>query len=491
MNQNPLSKYRHKFSRIESNPTEQPIIGFDSEDDGKGTPILFAFYGDFPKKTYVTKHWKKALDFIYSIEEPTIFVAHNLEYDTANLFKQDNYLMVDSMLYTSKLLKVVLYGTKHTMIDSHSFFSGSLEKLGDFVGIPKLDGDPFSRKYILRDAEIPYRFIKDFQSKLVNELKINMGVTIGQMAMQTYRRDFMSDKVQHTYNSPNTLKAYYGGRVEIFYKGAMHNVHVSDINSCYPTVMKIYPYPDTKTIEPSSIDTHEYGIGKFKVHVPDDTFLPVLPYKTKSKRLFFPVGTFTGWWTYAEMRIALENGASIIKEYQGEGTNLGCYPFAEFIDTFYNKRLESTTDFEKLFYKLWLNNLYGKWCQRMGGSLMCRDKLPDFKLKKMREDPDFKECKIGPFYNYKTPKKKPAETANFMWGVYVTSYARMYLYNGIKSIHNAGHTLLYCDTDSIMFHPKNDNFPLPISRKLGDWDLETFDLGVFRQAKGYLLCNKK
>ena len=96
---NKLTQHHGKFSCIESKLKEYPIIGFDTEDDSKGTPLLFAFYGDFPNKKYVTKYWQNALDFIYSIETPTIFVCHNLEYDIANLFKQDNYLMVEDMIY--------------------------------------------------------------------------------------------------------------------------------------------------------------------------------------------------------------------------------------------------------------------------------------------------------------------------------------------------------------------------------------------------------
>lgn len=499
MKPNPLAAYHGKFSCIDSKLKEYPIIGFDTEDDSKGVPVLFAFYGDFPGEKFVTKYWEKAIDFIYSIEDPTIFVCHNLEYDIANLFKQDDYLMVDEMIYASKLLRVSLYGTQHFFINSSCFFQGPLSKLAKFVGLEKLDGDPFSRKYILQDAKIPYVFIKKFQKKLVNDLQVNLGISIGQMTMQTYRRSYMSGKIQKTYNSPNCLKAYYGGRVEIFYKGYIKDVTACDINSSYPDVMRNYVYPDTSYIEPSSINTHEYGIGKFKVYVPDDVFLPVLPYKSKDGRLFFPTGTFTSWWTYAEMRYAMENGTVIVKEYEGEGTNAGCRPFESFIDNFYGLRFDykmilkrepdnQDAIFDVLFYKLWLNNLYGKWCQHKANSVLTRDQWPMSKLSKLRENPDFKECKIGPFFNYTVPKDEPPKTANFMWGIYITAYARIALHRGFKQIHDAGGTLLYADTDSIMFNNIKKN-PLPISSLLGEWDEEKYDLGVFRQAKGYLLCN--
>lgn len=500
---NPLSKHFGKFPTLESKVKEMPIICMDTEDDSKGSVILFGFHGDFKEKNFVTRFAEEALSFIYDIEEPTIFVTHNLEYDIANLFKESEYLVVDRMVYASSLLKVDLAGTQHYFLNTHSFFKGSLAAMGKFVGLEKLEGDPFSEEYVLKDAEIAYKFTKMFQNKLFKEVGVNLGVTIGKMSMDTYRRSYMLKKQQITYNSPNCLKAYYGGRVEIFRKGEQKDIKVVDINSAYPFVMREYEYPDTSTIEPSSIDTHHFGIGEFTMFVPGDTFLPVLPHKVKKDgRLYFPTGKFRGWWTYAEVRYAVKCGAKIIKEHEGEGTNAGCNPFEGFIDYFYAKRQgpkkilkkdpkNPQALFDDLFYKFWLNNLYGKWCQNKPGSEMTRDRWPFFKLEKHRKDENFKECKVGPFYCYTVPKTEPPKTANFMWGIYVTSYARIHLHKGLTDVRKRGHTLLYCDTDSIMYHPCNTTLPVSISNKLGDWDMETFDLGIFRQAKGYLLLNKQ
>ena len=65
---NPLKQYYSKFSILESKVREYPIIGGDSEDDSKGKPVLFGFYGDFKDKFYHTRHAEEALEFIYDIE---------------------------------------------------------------------------------------------------------------------------------------------------------------------------------------------------------------------------------------------------------------------------------------------------------------------------------------------------------------------------------------------------------------------------------------
>jgi len=486
---NPLEQHRGKFTTIESKLIEKPIIGFDTEDDGKGTPLSIAFYGD--NGSFYTASMDEAIDYIYNIREPSIFVAHNLEYDIGNLFKHCDYKYIEEMIYAAGLLKVTLMCTKHVFINSSSFFKGSLKKMGDFIGLEKLEGNALSEEYNIRDAEIVFRFMKQFQTMLVKKLHINLGITIGALAMNAYRRSYMMDKKQITYNSPNCLKAYYGGRVEIFYKGAVEKIKVSDINSSYPYSMRYFEYPDTATIEPSTLATHRHGVGKFKVFVPLDTHVPVLPYKSPNGRLFFPVGEFTGWWTYPEIRYAMECGTQIIHEYEGEGTNVSCNPFVNFIDDFYNRRLKakkSKNKFEDLFYKLFQNNLYGKWCQHKPTSMMSRTQLTLRQIE--RKGTLLSTAKIGPFYSYTIERNEKPATANYMWGVYVTAYSRMVLHKGLAEIHRMGGTLLYCDTDSIMYSGLSKT-PLTLSDKLGDWDEEKFDLGVFRQAKGYLLCNKK
>jgi len=487
--ENPYSKYHSSFSRSEPEIRPVPIIGFDTEDDSKGTPLSFAFYGD--DGPFYTTSADEAVDYIYNVPIPSCFVAHNLEYDIGNLFKHCNWRYIDNMIYSGKLLKATLVASQHYFINSNSFFYGPLRDMGDAIGLPKLEGNVFNREYNIRDAEIVYRFMTKFQRQINNDLKINLGITIGQLAMSAYRRNYMSTHTQITYNHPQCLKAYYGGRVEIFYRGEVENITVCDINSSYPNVMRNEIYPDTTDIEPSTLETCEYGIGKFTVHVPADTFIPPLPYKSESGRLFFPVGEFTGWWTYAEMRYAQSIGVQIIKEHEGHGTNNGIRPFVSFVDDFYNKRLDAKAvkdSFLDLFYKLFQNNLYGKWCQHNPGSSLSRHPMSATQAERSHVT---LEKKVGPsFYAYKSTKDEPPLTANFMWGIHVTAYARLRLQRGMMEIVKRGGRLIYCDTDSIMFSDLAAN-PLPVSNKLGDWSQERFDLGIFRQLKGYLLCQRQ
>ena len=126
-----------KFSTIESQLKKHKIIGYDTEDNSKGIVTEHAFYSaDGPFHTY---SYEEALDCIYSQKEQTIFVCHNLEYDVANLFRHDDYVMIDEMTYSGQLLKVTLAGTTHYFINSSSFYQGKLESMATIVGLETLD----------------------------------------------------------------------------------------------------------------------------------------------------------------------------------------------------------------------------------------------------------------------------------------------------------------------------------------------------------------
>jgi DNA polymerase family B len=490
-----LAVWHGVFGPINNKPRTYKIIGFDTEDDTKGTPISFAFHDGL--KSFYTTNWEEAIDYVYNYPETAVFLAHNLEYDIGNLFKACNYRYIEDMVYASRLLKVSLIGTRNYFLNTSSFFAGSLAAMAPLVGLKKLDGDVFNPDYNIVDAQIVQVFGDRFQKRL-HSLGINMGVSIGQLAMGAFRANFLGRK-QVTYNSPRCLEAYYGGRVEMFYKGIVKGpVHVCDINSSYPDVMRRHEYPETSFIEPSSIYTHTYGIGKFTVRVPEDCFLPPLPFRTEGKRLFFPTGDLTGWWTYAEVRYAVEKcGCEILEEFEGEGTNQGCRPFSAYIDHFYDQRIiakrkeklnpdDEDAKFESLFLKLLMNNLYGKFGQHKPSSKMTRVRMSPNELAKLAE---YKEHQIGPFYCYTIPRDRPPKTANYLWGVYVTTYARLSLHEKMQRVHDAGSRLIYCDTDSIMFSGDKGLKALDIGDKLGQMGAEKYDLGIFRHSKGYLLCD--
>lgn len=510
-------QFKGSFSTLEAKPFKYNIVGFDTEDNSAGEVISYAFYdggtNTGKEKFYYTTNNEDALRFILEYPETSMFVAHNLEYDVNNIFKQTDFKYIDEQIRTPKLIKATLLGSKNFFYNSNAFFFSSLKEMGKIVGLPKLDGDEqdrFNPNYVVRDAEIVYTYMSRLQDSIDKNYGMRLRATVGSLSMAVYRTHFMQSKKQVTYNNPELLKAYYGGRTEIFYKGIMTDkIRIPDINSSYPNVMYRKEFPDTGTLTKSSIKTHKFGVGKFKVRVPKDTFVPVLPYRSSEGKLFFPVGTFTGYWTYQEVRTAVEHGTKIIKEYDGVGTNRGVRPFKDFVNHFYTERQDCkkiikiaknelkllTAKMRSEELKYILNNLYGKFAQHRSNGVLVRRPLTEAQIERKIKG-EYNETRIGPFHEYKAKNDTPALTANYMWGIYITCYARLELFKHLITVHKFGGTLLYCDTDSIMYSGFISDNTLNIGSELGQLEYETaddgtseFDMALFRQAKGYLICN--
>lgn len=496
------------FEKLDAKPKLVNIVAFDTEDDTRGKPLAFSFYDGgrvLKGKSFYTRSAEEAVQFIYNYPVESYFISHNLEYDLPNLMKFCDFMYVDEIIKAPLMLRVSLLGTKHVLMNSLSYFKGSVKQMGQLVGLKKLEGkkrNALNKAYAIRDAEIVYRYMDMFQKRLVNDFGVPLSLSIGSIAMQVFRSRFLERNEQATYNNPLLVtQAYYGGRVEVFYRGITKGkVYVCDINSSYPNVMKNYSYPDTQFLEKSRLKTHRFGVGRFKVFVPPTVYAPVLPIKSSSGRLFFPVGTFEGYWTYAEIRKAVAQGGKVLEEMDGVGTNEVVNPFQEFISYFYDMRLKCKAalskdpsnleaKFESELLKNIMNNLYGKFCQHKARTKMSRRPIPEGILETSLGA--YEEKRVGSFWEYVQTESQAPKTANFLWGLHVTAHARLELLKHLETVINNGGTLLYCDTDSIMFTGEKAAKAMPVSNVLGDLSKETYDKGIFRQAKGYLLCNYK
>jgi hypothetical protein len=280
------------------------------------------------------------------------------------------------------------------------------------------------------------------------------------------------------------LRAYYGGRTEAFFIGKVGKTKVADVRSMYPTAMK-NDYPDCETLEESRLATHRWGVGHFRIRVPHLTHVPPLPQRGDG-RLFFCTGDLEGDWTYHEVRYAIEEcGCILLQETPGVGTNIGGPFLSRYVDEFYALRCQARTAGDKFglqFFKLLLNNLYGKLCMNRPRTIVaktCPPPKPGKVLTPVRT--------LGPFGVWEETAEKPAETTNFIWGAYVTSYARVHLHRLLQGVHDQGHHLLYCDTDSVMFEPVSDERPYEVGEELGMMEEEDYVRGEFITAKGYWL----
>lgn len=465
------------------------IIAFDTEDDSNGNVgiINFAYRAKSGKVIHNTfRSPVFARRWVRLQKGDVLFVAHNLEYDLCNIYRDQEFTDVDKLSYTARLIVGELNGLRAKWIDSFNFFPASLKKMGECIGLEKMESDFESVEYCQRDTEIVLVFMERLQQKLIDDVGVGISPTIGGIAMKTFRTNFLTETVQ-TWNETKALEGYFGGRCELFYKGILEDIKVADVNSMYPDAMT-KDYPDCSTLrECSKWDNFEFGLSEVTIHIPEDNYIPPLPYRDKNGRLIFPVGTIRGTWTNHEIHNAIKlHGAKVLSTHYSIGTDTGKKYFEKYVHTFYKLRNESDDEFNRTFYKLLLNNLYGRFSQHNPRIEALTGEMDDETL----EETGARLLKtLGHFYIYEIPMLEPPETANWLWGTYVTSYARILLDRSLVAVHKTpGTTIIYCDTDSIFWQGPKEIPGLELDpKKLGAWKIEEFASGDFMIPKGYIL----
>ena len=166
------------------------------------------------------------------------------------------------------------------------------------------------------------------------------------------------------------FKAYYGGRTETLKRGEVSDLNYYDINSLYPSVMHGCLYPDPNTMRITHKNSRKYidmydGVSSVEIHCPDSIKVPLLPYRYDNK-LYFPRGTFKGWYSHVELRKAMDLGYILKHVEKTYYYKESCCPFVDYVSDIYAKRMKykSEGSVMQLIAKLFLNSLYGKFGQK-------------------------------------------------------------------------------------------------------------------------------
>lgn len=164
----------------------------------------------------------------------------------------------------------------------------------------------------------------------------------------------------------------HGGRFEITKRGFIGKAYLYDINSAYPYALtKIPDLTKGKWIKRKSIhDKAELGFFRIIAGIPDEKFIAPFPFK-KNTRIFFPTGKFETIVTLHEL-LACEDSSfyKILDSYQfiPESNH---YPYKEFIENLYQKRLKLKQENNPLQkpIKIILNSIYGKTGQKINAMM--------------------------------------------------------------------------------------------------------------------------
>lgn len=305
----------------------------------------------------------------------------------------------------------------------------------------------------------------------------------------------------------NCCKLYYKAKPD-------EDIKYIDVVSLYPYVQRTrsYPigHPDKFTLTPE--ETTEkinndtlFGIVKCVVRPPRNLYHPVLPSKINKKLCFTLCYTcckkekqgncnhngikrdIAGTWTTAELRKAIEKGYEIITvqeihHFENRSDDL----FAKYIDFWYTMKYFAKVTKNtalKALAKLYINTLWGKLLENSSKkkTIYAKDMKTFMNTLLSKEN---KSVTIFPHGEnmiemefLKIPEfTKDNYNNNPYIGSFVTSYARLVLYDALDKLNEK---ILYYDTDSVIYVQKKGTFDqdmkeldLKIGNTLGDWELE-------------------
>ncbi|CUR51617.1 Type B DNA polymerase [Nitrosotalea devaniterrae] len=246
-------------------------------------------------------------------------------------------------------------------------------------------------------------------------------------------------------------RSYVGGRFEMLKRGFIGTAHLYDINSAYPDAIRKIPdlskgkWIRSKSIHPDS----KMGFFRIRANIPDNEHIPPFPFRIKNN-IIFTSGKFETYVTLEELQVCKDaRFYKILDSYQFISRSK-TYPYKEFIEKMYQKRLElkRKNDPMQLPIKIILNSIYGKTGQKINWI-------------------------IGNLFN-------PVIFS------FITGYARAQLYRFVQE-NNIERQVVAFATDSIGCTKKLD----VDSDKLGEFSFDGSADDVFFLQNGFYRFNRK
>lgn len=425
------------------------------------------------------------------------YYAHNHEFDFYG-YIGDMVFDKDMKIYTTNPL-IACYKSKAWFLDSMAFYRMSLKKVGDIIGLEKMNtpeslinGDDNVSileiiPYLRRDVLIVKKAMEDFKTQIKGlGFSPRFMISSGQVGMTAFKTYIQKNNLHWDlgYLSENEYggkkfvfnptkydieirSAFRGGRVEAFKTGKFDKAWGYDINSQHPYVEINMDFPNLKTEKYISNPTHlsnKVGVSKVSIYSPRKTNLSIayLPIFWEDKQIYPHDCIMTGVWTNYELNKAVSLGYKINKifwtvDYETAKNN----PLKDYQMEMWKIR-KSNPDM-KMAIKLLMNSFGMKFAQTNSNKdlIICyRNECTINKEKGFR----FKGTYKNKYIMEKTNKDWHPDYYAPIISTYITALARDMLYDCIDE------NTIYCDTDSIISNKKRTN--LNIGDDIGQWKIE-------------------
>lgn len=493
----------------------KPIYTLDAETDPfvygrKPEPFAWGFYRhsyDGRKKDVFDYTWgndctQRMIDKLHELEPGIIYIHNGGRFDV--------FYLLQYILAAGRQLKIVnsriilcylpCRSGYHEIRDSWKIFNQPLATYKK----TEIDYNKFEADVREQHKEEILSYLKDdckFLHRICCQFIEQFGkahLTIGTCSMTELKKFHdIGERFDLETDAEIRQKYYYGARVQYFEQGVIDadKIAAYDVNSMYPYAMAEFSHP----IGYPSYDD-KIGVDTYFVTV-EGTNKGALPFRDEAGEITFEqeYGIFNC--SIHEYRVARELGLF-------DGKVLEVVNFREsikfdaYVNNFYALRQAATeaasredeyTDawydakLQREFYKLLLNNSYGKFAMNPENYLeyavtKIGDLEANMKMMSLTCTGDcvivgdrFREYECGGWHlcmvhdaGYKLWCKPSnlVKLNNVATGASITGAARAVLLRGLHSVERP----LYCDTDSIICAGKT-NFEVH-SSKLGAWKLE-------------------
>jgi hypothetical protein len=341
--------------------------------------------------------------------------AHNASFDIGALLGTDVFELMKGYAVSGWKGKIVdgnscfailrhkETGRKLTIADSMAWFKGSLKTVAStYFGselqkyqAPEYLGrrGPKNNKewnefcnYAEQDALIQFNLTK-LIAGLCKEGDVSVSLTPAQLSGKVFLHSYLKDRL--FLPSLRLLefiaKTYHGAQFTAFGRGSFENIYYYDINSLYPFAAMNVPlnFSNTK-LEKMSLQQIEQGWCGFvgcKFEFSEGEQYPCLPQVRmldNTRKIVFPRRGIS-YCTTEELKLALKKGATIHKlmgyGWFPEQQDIN-HPLGEYMRDIYARKqqldeakekgiiLSCAENNRRYYYKLLLNSLIGKFCQR-------------------------------------------------------------------------------------------------------------------------------
>ena len=370
-------------------------------------------------------------------------------------------------------------GRKYHFGDSFALLKGKLARIGEIIGLPKLDmGSALAGSraelvtYNERDCEIVWRALGRLEQDL-EELGGALRPTLPSCGIALLRARFLLRELRTSPSINATARlAYYSSRVEPF-RASCGRARYVDLNSSFPASAVESPLPGELTRCSARWDGSELALVECDVSVPRDEALPPLPLR-RDGSVYHPVGSWSGWYSGTDLQWLEECGGKIERvrramHFEPWGA------FGDMMRALYDYRMARRAAGDEVgdyTAKILLNGSYGKLAE---SPIKERALIRPEKL-----SPEAWRIAHG---IWGEEERVELEHEHVMAAVTIVARSRRALGRALRG-EGADH-VYYCDTDSIV---TDGPCAMTIGDGLGQWKVEAeIEEGRFAAPKLYAL----